>query len=394
MPRSGRVRRHATISPLVIALATLISSVPAVAAPFAPAGTWDATTPVTSGDGAALADADLHVRTVLVGFLRPAAGPGSRLRIARSTNGGASFGRSLAVRSRAREAAVDSCRDGTPVALYGHRASDATEWVAELSARIGSTWDRRVVSGAGEGPRHPDVACEADFRVIWGTWIRRDGSTLEVEVVRTTSTDPGLPATVTVGETDGQRFGPVIALIPGGAFVAWTGPDGDILGRRIFPGGGGLTMGPVIEVGPGTAGNPSLAPSIGTFNQRVVVSWARCADVFGRVSTDAGVSWLPVRRLADYACPGEIGGLPRSAAVRGQDIAVAYLFFGPAGDRERLITSDDDLASRRDRAVTIRKAGFLAGYLRLGGATRLGVVYDSGPTILFRRCSNGVCGRF
>jgi hypothetical protein len=169
MPRSGRVRWHATISILAIVLATLIAAVPAVAARFAPAGTWGATTPVTSGAGTALADADLHVRTVLVGFMRPAAGPGSRLRIARSTNGGASFAPSLAVRTRAREAAVDSCRDGTPVALYGRRPRGTSEWVAELSARIGPTWDRRVVSSAGEGPRHPDVACEADFRVVWGT---------------------------------------------------------------------------------------------------------------------------------------------------------------------------------------------------------------------------------
>jgi hypothetical protein len=213
--------------------------------------------------------------------------------------------------------------------------------------------------------------------------------------VRATSTDPGLPAAVTVGETDSQRFGPVIALIPGGAFVAWAGPDGDILGRRVLVGGGGgLTMGPVIEVGPGTGAIPSQDPSVGSFNQRVVVSWARCADVFGRVSTDAGVTWPPVRRLADFPCFGEIGGVPRSAAVRSQDIAIAYGFFGPAGDRERLITSDDELASRRDRVVTTGKAGFLAGYLRIGGATRLGIVYDAGSTTLFRRCSNEVCGRF
>ena len=150
----------------------------------------------------------------------------------------------------------------------------------------------------------------------------------------------------------------------------------------------------LVNVGTGSNSNPATNPQIGSFNQRVVVAWTRCADPFARLSTNAGTTWAGAVKLANYACPGEIGGTPTSAAVRTNNIAIAYDLFKPSNSRERIVTTKNNFANRQNSNITSLKDSFLAGYVVASGDIRLGVVYEQGSAIRFRRCSTPVCGSF
>jgi hypothetical protein len=358
-------------------------------------GTWGSTRKVTTNTGS-LADAYLRAKHVAVGQMVAAGGPGDRLRLIRSTNAGNAFQDPLNVRTRARQASIGICGNGTPVAVYGRQPEGTSTWRIEQSIRTGGGgWSRRTLTSGNEYPRHPDVVCEADPSVVWSAWLSRNAGTqnYEVKVVRARATDSGLPASIIVGSAPRTRNGPALSSIPNGVFVSWEGLNGNIIGRRILF-SGGLVMGSQVVVGSGSNSQPATDPQSGSFNQRVVVAWTRCADVFARVSTNGGSSWQATRLLRDYPCPSEVGGVPGSAAVRTQAIAIGYGYFAEATERERIVTTSNGFATKRNANITSGRDGFIVGHVIVSDAIRLGVVFGQGGEIRFRRCSTEECGPF
>lgn len=212
--------------------------------------------------------------------------------------------------------------------------------------------------------------------------------------MRASLSAPGVPASVIVGIAPSTRTGPVLAAVPGGVFVAWAGPSGNILGRRVTIGSASrLVMGTPVTVGQGSEARPATSPQAGSFNQRVMVSWARCAEVHARVSVNGGASWAPARRLTERPC-GEIASTPASAAVRQQNLAIGYRLSRPSGDRELVITSNDGFATQQSRNVTAATDRLLVGFVTLNDTIRLASLYDQSATIRFRRCSTTVCPPF
>ena len=286
------------------------------------------------------------------------------------------------------------CGDGTPVAVYGHQTNAG--WVVEQSIRTGAAgWARRVLTSGNEFPHHPESVCGSDPSVVWSAWLSRSGSSgpFSVKVVRAASTDVGLPQSIIIGTGGARKTGPMLTAIPNGVAVAWQGPGGIIQTRNVVF-SGSLAMTGLVNLGLGTTNRPAANPQIASFNQRVVVAWDQCNDVFARVSTNAGGSWANARKLAGFACPGQASGAPNSAAVRVQNIAVGYTVDKPRNSRERVVTTGNAFAAMRNANVTSKQSGFIVGYVLVSGDVRLAVVYDSGPSIRFRRCSTVACGPF
>jgi hypothetical protein len=382
-------------SRLAIAAALGALLVATVAAPSASAASWGSTKLVANQSKSALSDAELRSKYVLVGYTIPTDGTGSKLRVVRSNNSGKSFKDPNNVRKGTRQPSVAVCGDGTPVAVYG-RHTNANGWTIEQSIRTGSdNWSRRTLTNGSESPRHPESVCEADPTVVWSAWLTKIGGNYQVKVARAASGAPGLPQSIIVGSAGTTRTGPVLTALPNstGVAVAWQGTGGNIQTRNVLwsP---GLSMTALINVGVGTNGNPATDPQIGSFNQRIVVAWIRCADPFARVSTNAGTSWGASVKLANYACPGEIGGLPTSAAVRTNNIAVAYDLNKPSNSRERIVTSNKNLQQSKNTNTTSAKDSWLAGYVVVSGDIKLGVIFEQGSNIRFRRCSQAVCPAF
>ena len=75
-------------------------------------------------------------------------------------------------------------------------------------------------------------------------------------------------------------------------------------------------------------------------------------------------------------------------------MAIAYDDFREESSRERIITTANGFANRRDSNVTSGKNAFIAGYVTVSGDIRLGVVFSEGGNIRFRRCSTEVCDGF
>jgi hypothetical protein len=344
-----------------------------------------------------MADAELRAKFIVVGQSAASDAQGSKLRLIRSTNAGNSFRDPINVRSGTRQQSVTVCGDGTPVAVYGrHSSSDG--WTIEQSIRTGGdTWSRRTLSNGSESPRHPESACAANPTVVWSAWLTKVGGNYQVKVVRAAQTDVGLPKSIIFGSAGTTRTGPVLTLLTGGSgvAVAWQGPNGNIQTSNVTLVGSNLVATIPFNIGLGAAGQPATNPQAGSFNSRIVIAWTQCADVFARVSTNDGTSYAGAKKLANYACPGEIGGVPNSAAVRTKNIAVGYDLFKPSGDTERIVTTKNNFANRQNNQITSGKAGFLVGYVVVpGGDIRLGVVYEQGSNIRFRRCSQTVCGSF
>jgi hypothetical protein len=378
---------------IAVALGTLL--VASVAAPSSAAvGSWGHVKQLSNTAKSSLADAEMRAKYVVVGQVVPAGSSGNRLRIIRSTNAGNSFLSPLAVRAQIRQPSVAVCGDGTPVAVYGHQISSG--WVVEQSIRTGGDgWARRVLTSGNEYPHHPESVCGADPSVVWSAWLSRSGSSgpFSVKVVRAASTDSGLPESIIVGTAGTKKTGPVLTAIPNGVAVAWQGPNGDIQTRNVVF-SGSLAMTTLINLGLGTTNRPAADPAIASFNQRVVVAWDQCNDVFARVSTNAGTSWANARKLAGFACPGQASGTPNSAAVRVQNMAVGYTVEKPSTGRERIVTTGNAFAKKANANVTGKQSAFIVGYVLVKGDVRLAVVYDNGPALRFRRCSTQACGPF
>ena len=388
--------RHLTHHRSRIAVATALGTllVATVAAPSSAAGTWGPTKQVANTTKSILADAELRSKYVVVAQSVSSNAQGSKLRLIRSTNAGNSFRNPDNVRNGTRQQSVTVCGDGTPVAVYGRTVGSG--WMIEQSIRTGGdSWSRRTLSTGSESPRHPDSVCEANPSVVWSAWLSKVGSNYEIKVARAAQTDVGAPQSIIVGSAGTTRTGPVVTALPNstGIAVAWQGPGGIIQTRNVLF-AGVLSMTTLVNVGTGSNSNPATNPQIGSFNQRLVVAWTRCADPFARVSTNASTTWAAAVKLANYACPGEIGGTPTSAAVRTNNIAVAYDLDKPSNSRERIVTTNNNFANRQNSNITSLKDAFLAGYLVASGNVRLAVVYEQGSAIRFRRCSTPVCGAF
>jgi hypothetical protein len=80
--------------------------------------------------------------------------------------------------------------------------------------------------------------------------------------------------------------------------------------------------------------------------------------------------------------------------VRVQNMAVGYTVDKPTTGRERIVTTGNAFAARRNANVTGKQSRFIVGYVLVKGSVRLAVVYDNGPALRFRRCSATVCGSF
>jgi hypothetical protein len=377
---------------IAAALGTLL--VASIAAPSSAAtGSWGPVKQLSSTPRSSLADAEMRAKYVVVGQVVPAGSSGNRLRIIRSTNAGGSFANPIPVRAGIRQPSVSVCGDGTPVAVYGHQTTSG--WVVEQSIRTGGDgWARRVLTSGNEFPHHPESVCGSDPSVVWSAWLSRSGSSgpFSVKVARAASTDGGLPESIIIGTAGTKKTGPMLTAIPNGVAVAWQGPNGIIQTRNVVF-SGSLAMTTLVNLGLGTTNRPAADPRIASFNQRVVVAWDQCNDVFARVSTNAGTSWANARKLAGFACQGQASGTPNSAAVRVQNIAVGYTVDKPTTGRERIVTTGNAFAARRNANVTGKQSGFIAGYV-VKGSVRLAVVYDNGPALRFRRCSATVCGSF
>jgi hypothetical protein len=231
--------------------------------------------------------------------------------------------------------------------------------------------------------------------VVWSAWLFRTASSgrFSVKVVRATSTDSGLPASIVIGTAGTRQSGPMLTAIPNGVAVAWQGPGGVIQTRNVTF-AGSLAMTSLVNLGVGTANRPATHPQIASFNQRVVVAWDQCNSVYARVSANAGNSWANARKLVRFTCPGQASGTPNSAAVRGPNMAVGFTTDNPAKSRERILTTSNAFASKRNANVTTEQVGFIVGYVAMGGKVREAVVYDNGPSLRFRRCTSAFCGSF
>jgi hypothetical protein len=384
---------HRSRLAIATALGTLL--VATIAAPSNAAGTWGDTKQVSNTANSTLADAELRSKYVVVAQAVSTDDKGSKLRLIRSGNSGKSFGSPINVRNNTRQQSVTVCGDGTPVAVYGR--NNGSQWTIEQSIRTGGdSWSRRTLTSPNEYPRHPESVCESDPSVVWSAWLTKNSSgTYQVKVARAAQTDSGLPQSIIVGSAGTTQTGPVLTALSGGAgvAVAWQAPNGNVATRNVLF-SGSLAMTSLINLGLGAGGQPATTPQAGSFNQRIVIAWTQCADVYARVSTNNGTSWANAKKLANYACPGEIGGNPTSAAVRTNNIAIAYDLVKPSNPRERIVTSNDNLTNFKNNNVTSAKAAWLAGYVVVSGDIRLGVVFEQGSNIRFRRCSTPVCGSF
>jgi hypothetical protein len=162
--------------PLSIAAVLALSLVAGLAAPSSAAvGTWGPVQRVGTVRGGNLADAEMRTRSIVVGQGAPSDGPGTQLRLFLSSDSGASFRGPFNVRQRTRQGAVSVCGDGTPIAVYGRRPTDAETWIIEQSIRTGGeSWNRRTLTVGNERPRHPDTACEENSGSIWSAWLSYD----------------------------------------------------------------------------------------------------------------------------------------------------------------------------------------------------------------------------
>jgi hypothetical protein len=385
--RRGRLAIAAALGTLLVAT---------VAAPSSAAGTWGQTKSVLNQNKSTVSDAELRARFVVVGVAVPTDGTGSRLRLVRSNNAGNSFRDPNNVRNGTRQASVTVCGDGTPVAVYG-RHTNASGWTIEQSIRTGGdNWNRRTLTTGSEAPRHPESTCESDPSVVWSAWLTKIAGNYSVKVVRASTSDAGAPPSINLGPTGTTQTGPVITALSGGTgvAVAWRGQGGNVVTRNVLWNGSALSMSALVILGQGTGNQPAKNPQAGSFNQRIVVTWTQCNDVFARVSTNNASTWANARRLANQACPGNKVGTPTSAAVRQNNVLVGYDLTKPSNSRERIVTSSNNFTNFKNTNTTSQKDAWLPGYVVVSGDTRLGVVFEQGPNIRFRRCSQTVCPAF
>ena len=58
------------------------------------------------------------------------------------------------------------------------------------------------------------------------------------------------------------------------------------------------------------------------------------------------------------------------------------------------MTLNNNLQQFKNTNTTSKKASWLAGYVVVSGDIKLGVIFEQGDNIRFRRCSQAVCPAF
>jgi hypothetical protein len=382
------VRRWA--SPLAASLLTVVAAAGTATATDPNAINWGPATTLRDANGVELQDADFSRRNVVVTWQEPGSG-GPKVRIRRSVDSGSSFGPTISV-TDARQASVDICGPSLLVAAWA-RMYGPGNWVIEEAFIDNSTMSVGVVNISAGVQRFPDIACAGGRKFV--TWYQKEGANDRLQVAHALRTGAAFSAPIDLGVDDGSFFGRAnslaVAGVPGAAYVAFTRSDGQLRFKRWSIGSGpdfAVTPHAGHVIGSGIASNPAADTVIAADGDKVAVAWFKCNAIYARVSNDRGAHWGPVRKLLTHqACTGDFGADPRSIAIHGGKIVVAYLAFGLGSPGwVGVIRTSNDFATHTDE--TIAHTGqneHLVGFVKAGGIYRLAGAFDSGDSVRFRR---------
>lgn len=380
---------RSTWTRLFVTLAVLVAG--ALAA--LPAAAGGSTTTLRNATGVSLQDAEFERENVAVVWQEPGES-GQVVWVRTSTGAGTVFAPRELVARRARQASVDICGSSMFVA-YAEDRRDGTNpnrWLIELATR-GVSFTGFAYAGVSFGTglaRFPDVACAQ--RRLFVAWVERIGGDDRVRLAHALRSDLAFGAAIDLGlAPDPVDFSPPVVAAAGRfGYVAWQ--SGNAIRFRRWRTGIAPPYAPTafaaLTVGPGSSAKPAQHPIIGAEGDKVVVAWTRCADLFARVSIDRGASWGPIRKLADHPCPGEIGAYPNNVDIFGGSIAIEYSFIGPAGDKERVITSSSDLAGRTNTLLGSGADLQLFGYVTFPEAIGWQSARDVGPRLTYLLLGN------
>jgi BNR repeat-like domain len=188
----------------------------------------------------------------------------------------------------------------------------------------GLTWSatKRLTWNSGESLK-PAIDCGGNIHVAW-----EDGTPGNFEIFYKNSTDGGKSWSLSIRLTSNPAgsFSPALAAAPGNQVnIVWsddaTGND-EIYYRRSTDGGSAWSGARRLTYNSGESFFPDIA--VGSSDQ-VIVTWsddmAGNAEIYIKMSTDGGATWLAYVRLTKYLGPSEY---PAVAVDSGDVIHVVW----------------------------------------------------------------------
>ena len=380
--------RH-LIRATVASLAMIASFSVAVSAAGA-FGSWTSTE-LRDTPGAQLQDADFRGRDVAVAWREPGG-----LWVRTSTDAGDSFAARELVAGSGLEAEADICGDDLFISYRedlaeGHLIAVATRDVGATGFEdLGVQFSRQRVS-------HPDVACAGE-RLFVG-WLQRVGDRDRIMVKHTYTRGAAFErgGATDLGRASDYGAGPALAGVSDRAYLVSAhhtsgGSAPSIVLHRWSVGSGALA--PVSYLGAKRISKAGSRPVIAAAGDTVVVAWQGSNNgVKARVSHDRGATWARSRGVDPVAGGIEDAAFsPRSIAVRGSRIVLAYALegcsFAPpfeCSSREYLATTNDDFVTRKRTKLSNSADDLVVGFVNVCGEPTLGAALDKGSRVRFLR---------
>jgi len=157
---------------------------------------------------------------------------------------------------------------------------------------------------------------------------------------------------------------------------------------------GGGALAPVSYLGAKRISKAGSRPVIAAAGDTVAVAWQGSNNgVKARVSHDRGATWARSRHVDPVAGGIEDAAFsPRSIAVRGSRIVLAYALegcsFAPpfeCSSREYLATTNDDFVTRKKTKLSNNADDLVVGFVKVSGDPTLGAALDKGSRVRFLR---------
>lgn len=307
------------------------------------------------------------------------------------------FGPRSELAPTSRQAETEVCGDAFRV-TYARNYSDT--WLIDMA--YGATADASVfgttpVSPDGQQTRDPDVACTNGR--VFESWLAKEETGWKLYVANALAGDLvfGSPENL-AGPLAPYAGQPVMAGAGSRAHVAYTFWNGEDPGGNLYVHSYAVGAGkayPVTALGFTRLTTYGLFPQIAAYGRRVVVVWtSKCGAIKGRVSTDRGDTWGPIRTIKNQECAEDQPSLiAEKVVIRPGDhaILVGYSKFlgglkGPSETAHRLSVNSSDYASSSFDTLLLRQDGsapFKVGAWGAGSDLLVGAS-DVGPRIQFR----------